>query len=504
VDTLVNWTTGLNVFLNRFKLFHTPLEPSNRTARPVSNLKTDFFRLAEVIDLSGHLPTLVHELTMSCVHGRGSDCDGCARFASNLSIAVHNKENIAPGAYQDLVTAEQFSLKQDGVLVPRRFPKAPAKGKPLHPGVYILKNRKRKWNARAWGACCQHYTCEKHANYKDKSGATNQLCGEHSKSAGTWTPQKQSQCVNHPTIQGNYKDADGKPACAECAHAAGTWTPSRPCVNHPTTEGNYKDADGKPACAECAHAAGTWTPQKQSQCVNHPTTQGNYKDADGKPACAECAHAAGTWTPCKPCVNHPTTQGHYKDADGKLACAECAHAAGTWTPQTPCVNHPTTQGSYKDADGKPACAGCAIKAGTLFASVSGASKVACECFDRLERQIGYKLPHVHYTSNGTVGKEATGLIPGSKARPDSYVPERNEVWLFHGNYYHGYPPGHEKHESICNNCKTSPELYEATVLQMQMYKEHGYTVNYIWEHEYIKTTTKKCPVPIQSVIRNLA
>ena len=91
------------------------------------------------------------------------------------------------------------------------------------------------------------------------------------------------------------------------------------------------------------------------------------------------------------------------------------------------MSHPTTQGCYKDADGRPACAECAIKAGALFASVPGASKVACECFGRLERQIGYKLPHVHYTSNGTAGEEAMGLIPGSKAHPDSYVPERNEV-----------------------------------------------------------------------------
>jgi hypothetical protein len=203
-------------------------------------------------------------------------------------------------------------------------------------------------------------------------------------------------------------------------------------------------------------------------------------------------------------VKCPLIEANYKDADGNPACAACAHEAGTWTPKNPCVKCPLIEANYKDADGNPACAACAIKAGTLFASVHGASKAACECFDRLERQLGYKLPHVHFSATGTVGQEITGLIPGSRARPDSFVRDRNEVWLYHGNYFHGYPPGHEKHESVCNNGKTSPELYEATMIQMQLYKEHGYTVNYIWEHEYIKTTTKKCPAPIDSVIRNLA
>ena len=40
-----------------------------------------------------------------------------------------------------------------------------------------------------------------------------------------------------------------------------------------------------------------------------------------------------------------------------------------------------------------------------------------------------------------------------------------------------------------------------SVVQMKMYQEHGYRVRYIWEDEYKKTTTKKCPTPIESVVR---
>ena len=70
------------------------------------------------------------------------------------------------------------------------------------------------------------------------------------------------------------------------------------------------------------------------------------------------------------------------------------------------------------------------------------------------------------------------------------------------NYYHGFPPGHEKHESVCAHNRPSPELYEATVVQMKMHQERGCKVRYIWEDEYKKTTTKKCPAPIGSLVHD--
>ena len=47
-----------------------------------------------------------------------------------------------------------------------------------------------------------------------------------------------------------------------------------------------------------------------------------------------------------------------------------------------------------------------------FGPAAGASRVACEFFDRLAQQTGLVYPHVHMTPHGTVGHVVGGLIPG--------------------------------------------------------------------------------------------
>ena len=188
-------------------------------------------------------------------------------------------------------------------------------------------------------------------------------------------------------------------------------------------------------------------------------------------------------------------------------CGPCAKKEGTHERRHPCEMCGGSEAGYKNKEGKKRlCGDCAIAEGTHFASVQGASRVACECFDRLEKQLGYKLPHMHYCwdqdgKQKIVGNEKTGLIHGSRARPDSYVPEKNEVWLFHGNYYHGYPPGHPKHHATCSNDRPSDELYKATMAQMALYKKCGYSVKCIWEHEY-NLTTGKVPKQLMGVVRS--
>jgi hypothetical protein len=70
-----------------------------------------------------------------------------------------------------------------------------------------------------------------------------------------------------------------------------------------------------------------------------------------------------------------------------------------------------------------AMSACAVRAGThVDTGHTGGSYEACCCFDRLERALGIKLPHIHYIKGGgTEGSEEKGLIPGRQYRPDSYV-----------------------------------------------------------------------------------
>ena len=95
------------------------------------------------------------------------------------------------------------------------------------------------------------------------------------------------------------------------------------------------------------------------------------------------------------------------------------------------------------------------------------------------------MPHIHF-ENGKApsGHEARGLVHGSSIRPDGFVAARNEVWLFHGNYYHGFPPEHKWQSRVVRSGISAAEAYKLTLKQMEQYVEGGYIVRYVWEHEY--------------------
>lgn len=162
------------------------------------------------------------------------------------------------------------------------------------------------------------------------------------------------------------------------------------------------------------------------------------------------------------------------------------------------------------------CATCAFKAGLKPLAAAGASMVACECWHRLERASGATLTHhIHFTngSKEPTGAEKQGLIPKRGFRPDAFVEPalpihlagetsgaKGAVYLFNGNEWHGYPEGHPKHEG--KNYKGTPykDLYWMSLQQQTMYRDAGYRVFVVWEHEY-GTTTGRCPAHILSIVR---
>ncbi len=386
----------------------------------------------------------------------------------------------------------------------------------------------KTWECRDPCTMCLQLGTHTQSHFKNTDGKLNKLCADHARACGTWTCRYPCVVclVDGVTTQSNYEDGHGNLSklCAEHARDQGTWKCRRPCtsclVNGTLTESGYRDTAGVPSklCADHAREAGTW------ECTNPCTmclvdgisTGSSYKDSIGRfnQLCATHAHEAGTWeckSPCTMCIEVGiVTEANYKDTDlrPRKLCSRHARERGTWECLCPCATcleaGVRTDSNYKDLSGnlRSLCARHAVEAGTHFASVPMASMVACKFFDRLSLLTGLTYPHVHFTREGTIGTEIQGLIPGRKYRPDSYVEETREVWLFHGNHWHGYPPGHNRHDyGVGHHDIPSSDLYTATAAQMDIYSRAGYKVKYVWEHEYNETTKARYPRPLLDVVR---
>jgi len=125
-------------------------------------------------------------------------------------------------------------------------------------------------------------------------------------------------------------------------------------------------------------------------------------------------------------------------------------------------------------------------AGTLASFRPGTSHEACAFFDAIEVATGERVPHVHFVAGEQfpLGSEPKGLIPNRRFRPDGYVAERREVWFYHGDWFHGWPPGHPKHETFVIGNHWGPDRYVATMAVMQLFKEHGFVVKYAWGSDF--------------------
>ena len=128
--------------------------------------------------------------------------------------------------------------------------------------------------------------------------------------------------------------------------------------------------------------------------------------------------------------------------------------------------------------------------------------MAQKCFDRVERAFNIKIGHritFHNVEGRTVrcGSEKKGLVPDRKIAPDGYQGATKTVWLFHGNRWHGNPPGHPKFDDL----GPFSERYRATMNTHDAYIKAGYTIKYVWEHEFQECCRVRFPRDIQEVVR---
>ena len=136
----------------------------------------------------------------------------------------------------------------------------------------------------------------------------------------------------------------------------------------------------------------------------------------------------------------------------------------------------------------------------------GVSRGACNCFHHIHTTSQQPLI-IHACLRERDLKqidelyEIVGLIPGKKNRPDGFVLDDDgnvvDVYLYHGNHYHGFPTGCEPAGWRGVGGATSAKLYGPTEDAMDLYAARGYNVYYIFEDSFKRSIKKRCPEPLK-------
>jgi hypothetical protein len=129
-------------------------------------------------------------------------------------------------------------------------------------------------------------------------------------------------------------------------------------------------------------------------------------------------------------------------------------------------------------------------------SQQGNSIEASKCLDVIEKDVfGAPIPYRdRLLADGSWYKrEKYGLLPARPLlHPDGYVPPPNEspidfkgtIIEYHGDYYHSFPPWHDAHETTVFKNQWGPDLYRATMERMQLFKDAGFRVLYVWGSDW--------------------
>eukprot|EP00808_Paulinella_micropora_P009979 g28177.t1 len=115
---------------------------------------------------------------------------------------------------------------------------------------------------------------------------------------------------------------------------------------------------------------------------------------------------------------------------------------------------------------------------------------------RLEQaNSGWRIQHKHFVNGADVPRGSEARVPGTKLLLDGYDEARNCVYEFHGNAYHGFPPGHPKYTEGRSSLhgRLNRDLYRETMARMYFIRQKmpaGCRMFYAWEHEYARIKDK--------------
>lgn len=173
------------------------------------------------------------------------------------------------------------------------------------------------------------------------------------------------------------------------------------------------------------------------------------------------------------------------------------------------------KGNVKDPSDpqKIYCISCAGKHGLVATSQSGNSIEASKCLDALEDQIfGSRIPYRDrlLPDGSWKNREKYGLLRDHpRLHPDGYIPPpdaspsdfKGTIVEYHGDYYHGYPPWHDAHETHVFRGAWGPDLYATTMERMHLFKDAGFRVLYIWGSGWKRVLAKA--MPLKHALREL-
>jgi len=192
-----------------------------------------------------------------------------------------------------------------------------------------------------------------------------------------------------------------------------------------------------------------------------------------------------------PCGTHPIF-GYEGDVRAS-ACVLCKTDGMVNITRAKCSSTECErQGLIKDGD-ENYCITCAGARGLVTVSQNNCSAQASNFLDAVERDVfgGARIPYRDrlLSDQSWERKEKYGLLKENRRlHPDGYIPPPDEspsdfrgtIVEYHGEFYHGFPPWHTAHESFVFNGQWGPDLYESTMQRMQLFKDAGFRVLYIW------------------------
>ena len=92
---------------------------------------------------------------------------------------------------------------------------------------------------------------------------------------------------------------------------------------------------------------------------------------------------------------------------------------------------------------------------------------------------------IHHALNG--GEYS---IPGTRYHVDGYYPPLKKIYEYYGDWWHGNLDKYPRDKMNTKSKKTMGELYDKTIERHKVILEKGYTIEYIWENDWIELKKK--------------
>jgi len=374
---------------------------------------------------------------------------------------------------------------------------------------YCKKHGIRKQNCKECGGSAY---CKKHGKLKQrcKECGGSSYCKKHGiRKAHCKECGGSAYCKKHGIQKIYCKECGGSAYCEKhgirkeyCKKCGG----SAYCKKHGINKQLCKECGGsayckkhginKQLCKECGGSA---------YCKKHGILKRLCKECGGSAYCEKhgirkiyCKECGGSAY----CEKHGILKQRCKECGGsaycekhgilKQYCKECGGSAY-------CEKHGILKQYCKECGGSKLCEcgkikqkdGCCISCHSDYIeSGSGVSKIGCEFFDCLQKQMSGKIQHSHYD---TVTKD---LIRNEYRPPEKpslkidgmFVDSNTDKRVFIeylGDVWHGHPRLWIHDEDATNHVGLRhKDLFGDAEMRMQLLQSFGYTIVYIWGCDY--------------------